>query len=253
MSGNIRSISSIDIYHIIFRGSGKQIIFEDNDDRLLFLRLLNKYVKELDGEVYAWTLMSDHVHIVLHMPLGDIAILMKKIGATYFRNFNDKSNRSGHVLQDRYHSEAINTDEYLMTCVRYVHQNIEKASVCKMEEYEWSSHRDYVGVRYGSSPLDTETDFVLAVFEGIENYAIFHSQRNYAVPCIDVGKSGKRMTDDEALIYAKSLLGDEVFYHLKEMDKPIRDSKLRLLKEHNLTGRQIGRLTGIGEATIRRA
>lgn len=247
-----RSISSANVYHIIFRGAGKQIVFEDNSDRRFFLRLLDKYVKELQGELYAWILMSDHVHLILHMPLESIATLMKKLGATYFRHFNDKTGSCGHVLQGRYHSEAISSDEYLMTCVRYVHQNIEKAGVCPMGDYEWSSYRCYTGMCH--CPLvETHTDFVLEVFDGLDGFLRFHEAREYAVPCIDIGKTGVRMTDDEAVMFAKSLLGEHDFRHLKELEKTERNARLRMLKSEGLGVRQIGRLTGIGVSTISRA
>lgn len=237
-----RRVSSADIYHVIIRGSGKQIIFEDDEDRLLFLKLVDRYLKELGGTVFAWALMSDHVHVVIRLPLERIATLMKKLGASYFANFNKKTGRSGKVLQGRFFSEAINTDEYLMTCVRYVHQNPEKAGICSMEECAWSSYRDYAGESLCHSPLETESEFVLGVFGGLEGFMGFHAGRNYAVPCIDVGKTHSRMTDDEALIYAKSLVGEYEFQHIREFEKPKRNSILRQLKENRLSLRQIGRL-----------
>lgn len=253
MARTARLISSADIYHVVIRGSGRRIIFEEDDDRLLFLRLLGKYLTELGGEVFAWTLMSNHVHMVVHMPLSSIALLMKKLGATYFTNFNTKACRSGHVLQDRFHSEAIDSDEYLMTCIRYVHQNIEKAGACSMETYEWSSYGAYVGNAAETGGLMTKTDFVLAVFGGVEEFKRFHSFRNYAVPCIDIGKTRVRMSDDEALVFARSLVGEDVFRNVGKLDKDLRDAKLRLLKDNGLGVRQIERLTGIGRSIVSRA
>lgn len=248
-----RGVSSADIYHVIIRGSGKQIIFEDDDDRRLFLRLLDRYLKELGGAVFAWALMNDHVHMVIRLPLDLIAALMKKLGATYFANFNKKTGRSGKVLQGRFFSEAINTDEYLMTCVRYVHQNPEKAGICPMEGCAWSSYRDYAGAPLCHFPLATETEFVLGIFGDLEGFMRFHVDRNYAVPCIDVGKTHSRTTDDEALIFARSLVGEYDFQHIREFEKPKRNSILRQLKENRLSLRQIGRLTGLGENVVRNA
>lgn len=253
MSRAPRKLSSADVYHVVFRGSGKQIIFEDDNDRLLFLRLLNKYILELGGEVYAWILMGNHVHLVLHMDIEDIATLMRKLGATYFRNFNNKADKSGEVTEDRFYSEPINTDEYLLTCVRYVHQNIEKAGVCAMEDYVWSSYRGYVGLTTRMVPLRANTDFVLAVFGGVDDFVRFHQDRNYAVPCIDIGKTALRMDDGEALVVAKSLLGEEAFAHLKELDKVARDEAIRKLRSNHLSCRQIQRLTGIGRGAVMRA
>lgn len=254
MSRTSRTVSSADIYHIIIRGSGKQIIFEDDSDRFLFLRLLGKYFEELGGELFAWILMSNHVHVIARMPLEDVATLMRKLGATYFSRFNKKNEHVGPVLQGRYKSEAINTDEYLMTCVRYVHQNIEKAGSGKMEEYPWSSYCLYTRSDSTCSFLQTETDFVLAVFGGIENFKGFHAVRDYAVDCIDIEKSGSRMSDDEALIVARSLLGEDAMSHVKELDVPQRDTAIRMLKEKGrLSIRQVARLTGLGVKIVRNA
>lgn len=253
MASVIRSVSSENIYHFIIRGSAKQMIFEDDSDRNLFLCLVNKYLHELGGVVYAWILMSDHVHMIVRMPLADIATLMKKLGATYFANFNKRTGRSGPVIQGRFHSEAINTNDYLMTCIRYIHQNLEKAGGSRMEETKWSSYADYASANGPLLPLETETGFPLAVFEGLENFKAFHSLRDYAVPCIDVGKTRSRMTDEEAIVYVKSLIGEETLHHIKEFDIPKRNALLATLKKHNISIRQAARLTGLGVNIVRKA
>lgn len=252
MTTRYRSKSSLDVYHVIIKGSRGHSLFEDDSDRMFFLKLLRKYATELDGEIFAWTLMSNHAHLILHMPLADIATLQRKLGPTYFRHFNDKSEAAGPVLQNRYHSKAINTNEYLMTCVRYVHQNIEKAGVHPMEDYRWSSYLDYLDRRQ-SQPFDiTDTDFVMSVFESVRDFARFHQTRDYAARCIDIGKTGQRLDDDEARILAKHLLGEEEFHHIGEFDRPTRNKKLRLLRDNGLSISQINRLTGIGAGIIAR-
>ena len=75
--------------------------------------------------------MENHVHLLLRDTKDQLDLVMKKIAGSYAYYFNHKYDRSGHLFQDRYGSEVVEDDAYLMTVIRYIHRNPEKAGIAK--------------------------------------------------------------------------------------------------------------------------
>ena len=113
--------------HLIVRGIGKQILFENQDDYSFFLAILRRFSTETSVSILAYCLMENHVHLLVHDEQHHSPLLMKKIGVSYSRYFNRKYKRSGHLLQDRYRSEPIETDGSLIRVFRYILNNPEGA------------------------------------------------------------------------------------------------------------------------------
>ena len=67
MPRTARKLSKTGLYHIIIRGVNKETIFIDDEDRKMFLRLLKKYKIEFKCNVYAYCLMSNHIHLVINV------------------------------------------------------------------------------------------------------------------------------------------------------------------------------------------
>lgn len=162
-----RKLSETGFYHVIIRGVNKETIFLDDNDRKMFLRLLRKYKAELECNVYAYCLMSNHVHLLIEDQKFNIAELMKNITCVYAGEFNKKHKRVGHLFQDRFKSQNVENQSYLLRLIRYIHRNPEKAGICKTEEYQWSSYNE---VLYGSKIIDR--DFILSIYNDNKFYAI---------------------------------------------------------------------------------
>lgn len=245
-----REHSQFDIYHVVSRGVGRQLIFEDDDNRSVFLELLTKVIDGNGTEVYAWCLMGNHVHLLLHAELDCVSQCMKRLCSTYAQYFNRKTGRVGHLFQERFKSEPVNDDAYLLTVTRYIHDNPSKAQVSTMEDYQWSSYREYVG-----KPRLCSTDFVLGVFGGPEAFVRFHADGSHAVRCLDVSSGRNRtraMPDSTAISIAEAVLGVGRLENLKALPLEERNEGIRRLKTEGLTVRQIERLTGIGRNAIQR-
>jgi putative transposase len=76
----------------------------------------------------------------------DLGIIMRRIGASYVYWYNLKYERSGHLFQDRFKSEVVNDEKYLLAVVRYIHQNPLKAGIVNnINDYAWSSYSEYIG------------------------------------------------------------------------------------------------------------
>lgn len=121
-------------YHVVARGNGKQIIFESNDDRATFVRMLGESSSAAGVKIIAWCLMENHVHMVLEDADGRMSEAMRMLLSRYARYFNERTGHVGHVFQERFFSEPIEGDRYLLAAVRYVHLNPERAGVCPAGE-----------------------------------------------------------------------------------------------------------------------
>ena len=133
------------IYHIMLRGINQQIIFEDDEDYIKFIDTLKSY-KAISGyEVFAYCLMSNHVHILLKVGKEDLDVIMKRIAGSYVYWYNWKYYRKGHLFQDRFKSEPIDDNEYFFTVLRYIHRNPLKAGITeKIDEYKYCSYNEYI-------------------------------------------------------------------------------------------------------------
>jgi REP element-mobilizing transposase RayT len=241
-----RQQSPVDLYHVIARGTGRQIIFEDDADRRVFLDICASALGRYSAELYAWCLMSNHVHLVVHATMDNLASFMKSLCGQYARYFNKKSERSGHLFQERYRSEAIADEQYLLTVVRYVHNNPEKAGICEARDYPWSSYHEYAG-----TPELSSTELVLDLIGGASELASFH--REYASSdCIDIAEQNRvaTLSDDRAANYAQEILGRDTFLGIKGLDRAERNSALVQLRNAGFSIRQVERLTGIGRGVI---
>ena len=244
-----RKISEADIYHVIARGTGRQIIFEDDSDREKFLDLLDGALDNFGAELLAWCLMGNHVHLLIHAPIERVSNLMKHLCGSYSLWFNRKCGRCGHLFQERFKSEPIDTDGYLVTAIRYIHDNPEKAGIASAGAYRWSSYAEYNG-----NPIRCQTDFVTEIF-GKEVFDASYDAENGTATCmdIDLARSAMRaLPDADAIVVAQETIGVPIDA-LKTLPVDKRNAHLRSLKAAGLSVRQIERLSGIGRNTVYRA
>ena len=129
MPRQARKKSKSNIYHIILRGINQQIIFEDSEDYTRFIETLDRYKAVSGYNVFAYCLMSNHIHMLIKAEKEEPDLIMKRIECSYVYWYNSKYYRSGHLFQDRFRSEPVETDEYFLTVLRYIHQNPIKAKL----------------------------------------------------------------------------------------------------------------------------
>ena len=128
----------------MLRGINRQQIFEEAEDCYKFLAILKEY-KEICGyRVYAYCLMGNHIHLLLKEGTEPLEQVFKRLCGKFVYWYNAKYQRTGHLFQDRFKSEPVDTQEYLQTVIRYIHQNPVKAGICKkISEYAYSSYAAY--------------------------------------------------------------------------------------------------------------
>ena len=236
------------IYHVVSRGVGQQIIFETEADRRRYLGSLRSLVDGSSGALLAWCLMDNHAHLLISQPLDRLSATMRRLNSGYALYFNLVHDRSGHLFQGRFRSEPVDSEEYLMTVVRYIHQNPWKAGMTADCHYEWSSFESYA-----SGIVPPGAGVVMDVFGGLDAFLRFHGQTDFAAGCIDISSRRKRVSDAAALAIALELFGDAGLGEVKALPKRERDEVLAGMKQRGLTVRQIQRLTGVSLGVISQA
>ncbi|HEX2957177.1 MAG TPA: transposase [Chitinispirillaceae bacterium] len=126
-----------------------EVLFNDDEDRSVFLSLFGKYLDLVDYRCYAWALMSNHYHLVVRTSDQDLWGLMKPLNTSYARYHKKKHKRDGPPFRDRYKSIVTQDQNYIEELVRYVHLNPIRAGVCKdldaLDSYPWSGHSVLMG------------------------------------------------------------------------------------------------------------
>lgn len=157
MARGFRQVPSGVIQHLIWHGMREWGLFVDDEDFGYFLDRMNKIAGHLEIKLYAYCLLSTHVHMLAEPSQENLPEFMQRLGSNYAVHFNKRYSLKGHVFSDRYWPIAVTNDRYLLTVSRYIHMNPSKAGIVPMPEaYAWSSCRAYLGYQDGS-PVDTAT------------------------------------------------------------------------------------------------
>jgi len=159
-------------YHLYNRGNNRQAIFFERENFVFLLRLFNECCPIADVEIVAYCLMPNHFHLLVRV-LKEQALSghMQSLALRYTKSVNASRNRTGSLLEGRFQSSYVDSDEYLIHLSRYIHLNpVEAGLVSKAEMWEFSSYRDYLGLRQGKLP---KPDVVLAQFATLQAYKEF--------------------------------------------------------------------------------
>ena len=150
-------------YHVTSRGNERKDIFRNTTDRLKFLCYLESASERYGAIIHSYCLMSNHYHLLIETPLGNLSRIMGHINGAYTTYFNSKRKRSGHLFQGRYKSILVEADTYATELSGYIHLNPVRAGiVSRPEDYLWSSYPAYIGDSI--PPAWLKTDFVLKLF-----------------------------------------------------------------------------------------
>jgi putative transposase len=160
------------VYHIYYQGNNKQDLFHDTDDFLCFLRVTRNTLA-LAGDIIAYCLMPNHFHFQLvtdehcnqtikqgNLTLDPVTNSIRKLLSSYTRIYNGRYNKTGSLFRQKTkanqlsaekHIHSNDKNDYYLNCFHYIHQNPLKAGlVIKLEDWEFSSFKDYAGMRNGT-------------------------------------------------------------------------------------------------------
>jgi putative transposase len=140
-------------HHVIQRGNNRQAIVLSDADRQHYLEQLHDCAATHKVAIHAYVLMDNHLHLLATPELDQgISQMMQAHGRRYVGWFNHKYERSGTLWEGRFRAALIDSEHYLMACLRYIELNPVRAGVCaSAEDYRWSSCAHHLGRR--SDPL----------------------------------------------------------------------------------------------------
>ena len=248
MPREARKKSESNIYHVMLRGINRQIIFEDDGDRHYFMTVL-KHCKDIAGfRLYAFCLMSNHVHLLIE-PAGEpLSQIFKRVGSKYVYWYNQKYQRVGHLFQDRYRSENVETNQYFMTVLRYILQNPMKAGIeSRPGSYPWSS---YLAYEKGAGSI-TDTQYAMDLFGGRDTLISFVQQSNDDT-AMDEIICDRRLREALAKETMERITHCSSASDFQQLDNPLKKEYVKQMYLENLSSVQISRLTGMPKTTILR-
>ncbi len=259
MTRQSRQLSETGLYHVMLRGNERKNIFQDDKYKQHFLDGVEAKGNEVDFAVHAYCVMNNHVHLVINSKSHYLAAIMKSIAVRFAAFYNWKQGRVGHVFQDRFKSEPIADDSYLLAAVRYIHNNPVKASIAgNPADYRWSSYSEYLQPT-GREWLDTQ--FVLNIFNdnrimALKEFERFSSQEDNAA-FIDITEDVKAVrTVEEGRSYLSEYLQDryqEIDVEQINTNKQMQTEIIRHLRtDTGLSQRVIASLLGIKKGVVER-
>jgi putative transposase len=137
------------LHHVIVRGIEKRHIVDDGQDRRQFIERIGDLSQNTQTTLYAWSLMSNHAHMLVRSGPQGLASFMRKFLTGYAGYYNRQHNRHGHLFQNRYKSIVVEEDSYFKELVRYIHLNPLRAnlvdSLAALDRYPWSGHGCVMG------------------------------------------------------------------------------------------------------------
>ena len=151
------------LYHVTSRADRRENIFEDDEDRELFLSTLEQVTTAFNWICYAWCLMDNHYHLLIRTPDGNLSKGMRQLNGVYTQANNRRHRRVGHLFQGRFKAILVDSDAYLLELARYIVLNPVRAGMAKKAaDWRWSSYRACVGLAPAASWL--ALDALLAQF-----------------------------------------------------------------------------------------
>lgn len=153
------------IYHIYNQGNNRDLVFYSRENYLYFLQLYRKFVWQ-HADLLAYCLMPNHFHLLINtnsnsvktkrvgsLHLSELSNGIRMLLSSYASAINNQRKRSGSLFRQKTKAKLLNTNNvnYPFICFQYIHQNpVNAGLVNKMEDWEFSSFRDYINVRNGT-------------------------------------------------------------------------------------------------------
>jgi putative transposase len=151
------------LYHVTSRGDRQEAIFDDDQDRRAFLKVLGDVVSRYRWRCHAYCLMGNHYHLMIETPEANLTKGMRQLNGVFTQCSNRRHKRSGHLFQGRYKAILVDRDSYFLELARYVVLNPVRAAMVKYPHlWVWSSYGAMIGK--ATPPAWLTTDDLLAEF-----------------------------------------------------------------------------------------
>ena len=262
MPRKLRIPSPSGIYHVMLRGINRDDIFLDDIDFMKMEKILRSLAKPVDKngnskppicKIYAYCLMTNHIHLLIAELDESISDTVKRLGVAYVSYFNKRRKRSGPLFEGRFRSEPVDDTNYFITLLHYIHFNPVKAGMVKKPGwYQWSSWHEYelpentyeIGICEQVIPFESITraqvkDIVLEA----------KVPKSFISP-VDI----ERVDDTEAETIMRSLVPEEFrdIENMKDLPKVVKLTISTKAKEYGITYGQLINLLGVTKHFIQK-
>lgn len=132
--------------HVMVQGVNKEYIFYDEEHIKRYLKLIKSNKKNYNFTIIAYCIMNNHAHFLIYtQDIKKFGQFMQKVNLIYAQKYNKEKKRCGVLFRNRYQTEPIYNEKYLINCIKYIHDNPVKAGIVKKsEEYKYSSCYNYM-------------------------------------------------------------------------------------------------------------
>lgn len=190
-------------YHVTLRGNHRQPIFFTPDDRRLLDEIISDALHRFSARLHAYCYMTNHIHLLIQVDEIPLGRVMLCIASRYARSVQSRLGTTGHLFERRHHPILVDVDDYLLTVLRYIHQNpVEAGLANSVSDCRWTSHHAYLG--NVEQPWVT-TDFALSLFHhdrecAIDAYRSFMSDVPDRCPLEDCRRSNRRILGSDSFV-----------------------------------------------------
>jgi REP element-mobilizing transposase RayT len=227
------------LYHVITRGNNRGQIFNAPADYEKFLSLLSVQKARLPFFLYAYCLMTNHVHLLIERQADSIGRIMHRLLTGYSQYYNRRYRRVGHLLQGRHKAILCQSDRYLCELVRYIHLNPVRAQmVDEPEQYRYSGHRAYLGLQPAGI---VDVDPVLRHF-GVKKHLARQAYSQFMIVGMELGHQQELYLAEEGRILGSEEFVDTTIHRIGEIRR-----SLRIANQNRSGGFVISRLMAVIE------
>ncbi len=251
-----RSCFTANYHHVMTQGIGKSFIFKEEVNKVKMMNIMSETVEKEAVKIVAYCIMDNHLHLLLNTPdVFSMSHFMKVVNIRYARYYNKMHNRVGYVFRDRYKSQPIENENYLLRCIRYIHNNPLKAGMTEeLTAYKWSSYGEILS--NNPSLVDMTQIYDLFAMDSKRDLYAFCEFHNKAY--LDDGFIF--LEDDE--VVSQDLDDGEKLNFLFQKEQGLSDLQgnsqqlseyvIYLRDELKMSQRQISEWIGIGRETLRK-
>jgi putative transposase len=212
-----RYITAGSIYHVTHRCHDREFLFKFARERNGYRSLLREHLHDSDVSLLAYCITSNHVHLLMNVGAKEsLSALMQLVAGEFAQNFNRRKKRSGAFWGDRFHATLVDSDEYLLRCMRYIDLNMVRAGVVDHpEDWDWCGYRELLGLRKRYRLIDRAR--LLEILEGDPD-RLFESYRGSIEEGIAQREFAREAMGTESLA-----VGSEAF--VRRMEETIRNRR----------------------------
>lgn len=247
-----RKESTSGYYHVMIRGINKLPIFATKVEKEKIIQYIIEVKEEVKVAIVAYCIMNNHLHLLVKAEKENLVQMMKKVGIRYAMYYNKKYERIGSVFQDRFKSQNVENEGYLLCAIRYIHNNPVKAKIVKeVTDYKYSSINEYYSGE--EEIIDSKEKLMIKNrFNSLKEFLDYHKNEDM-LTYLDIKEDMKKNQIEigqkiiEEIMIKKGIIDIK---NVKEINKVKKEVINQLIIKTDLTAKEISELTDMPRSTV---